>query len=63
MDVMSADGLFVSQGKDHKEHSESECGADGRAVEDQVGEREGEEQDTEEHCDLAGERAQPLEEG
>lgn len=50
------------QGKDHKEHSESECGADCRAVEKKVGEREGEEQDTEEQCHLAGERAQPLEE-
>lgn len=50
------------QGKDHKEHSDPECGTDCRAVENQVGEREGEEQETEEHCDVAGERAQPLEE-
>lgn len=51
------------QGKDHKEHSDSECGTDCRAVENQVGEREGEEQDAEEQRDVAGERAQPLEEG
>lgn len=54
--------IFLShQSKDHQEHSDSERGADRRAVEEQVGEREGEEQDAEKHCHLAGERAQPLE--
>ena len=53
---------LLHQGKDHKEHSDSERGADRRAVEEQVGEREGEEQDAEKHRELAGERAQPLEE-
>ncbi len=50
------------QGKNRQEHSVSECGADCRAVEEQVGEREGEEQDAEKHSHLAGDRAQPLEE-
>lgn len=46
---------FLSQqGKDHQEHGESECGTDSRTVEEQVGEREGEEQDAEKHCHLAG---------
>lgn len=50
------------QGKDGEEHSVSERGADSGAVEEQVGEREGEEQDAEKHCHLARDRAQPLEE-
>lgn len=54
--------FLFHQGKDHQEPSVSECGADCRAVEEQVGEREGEEQDAEKHCHLAGDRAQPLEE-
>lgn len=41
------------QGKDSQEHGDSECGADCRAVEEQVGEREGEEQDNEKHHHLA----------
>lgn len=54
--------IFLShQGKDRQEHSVSECGADRRTVEEQVGEREGEEQDVEKHSHLAGDRAQPLE--
>ena len=54
---------FLShQSKDHQESSDSECGADRRAVEEEVGEREGEEQDAEDPLHLAGDRAQPLEE-
>lgn len=53
---------FLShQGKDSQEQCVSECGADGRAVEEQVGEGEGKEQDAEKYRHLAGDRAQPLE--
>ena len=54
--------LLSHKGKDGQEHSVSECGADRRAVEEQVGEREGEEQDAEKHRHLARDRAQPVEE-
>lgn len=53
---------FVSrQGKDGQEPSELERGADGRAVEEQVGKGEGEEQDAEKHRHPAGDGAQPVE--
>lgn len=53
---------FPEQGKDDQKHGDSECGADRRAVEEEVGEGEGEEQDSEDHHHLAGDRAQSLEE-
>lgn len=54
--------LLSHQGKDGQEHSVFERGAHRRAVEEQVGEREGEEQDAEKHCHLARDRTQPVEE-
>lgn len=57
-------GIFFphTQSKDHQEHGHCQRGADGRAVEAEIWEGEGEEQDPEEHGHLVGERAQPLEE-
>lgn len=53
---------FLSyQGKDGQEPSDSKCGADGWAVEEQVGKGEGEEQDPEKHRHPAGDGTQPLE--
>ena len=54
--------FFSIQSEDHQEHCDGERGADGGAVEAEVREREGEEQDPEEYRHLAGERAQSLEE-
>lgn len=52
---------FYFQSKDHQEHCDGEHRADSRAVEAEVRAREGEEQDSEEHCHLAGERTESLE--
>lgn len=53
--------MLSPQGKDGQKHSHSERGADGRTMEEQMGKREGEKQDTEEHRHFAGDRAEPLE--
>lgn len=52
---------MLCQGKDGQEPGHPERGADSRAVEEQVGEGEGEEQDAEEHRHPAGDGAQPVE--
>ena len=57
---MSFQRLFQSQ--DHQEHGVGEPGADGRGVEEEVWEGEGQEQESEDHHPEAGGRTQPLEE-
>lgn len=54
--------VFVFQSKDHKEHRVCEPGADGRGVEAEVREGEGEEPQSEHHDAESGERAEALEE-
>lgn len=49
------------QGEDGQEPGQPQRGADGRAVEEQVGKGEGAEQDAEEHRHPAGDGAQPVE--
>lgn len=58
LDAISS--ILSHQSQNHQEHSESECWADCRAVEEEVGKGEGEKQDAQKHHHLAGERAQPL---
>lgn len=53
--------ILSPQGKDGEKHCHPERGADSRTVEEQMGKREGEEQDTEEHHHVAGDGAEPLE--
>lgn len=43
-----------AQSEDHQEHSVCEPGADGRGVEEEIREGEGEEQEPEEHHPEAG---------